>query len=384
MHHFISILSLFFIFFSISAQAEDGIFPDKIVFGQTAAIGGPAAELGLGMQLGILAAFKEKNDAGGINGRRLELITLDDGYEPDRAVENTKKLINAKKVFALIGGVGTPTSGAIEPIITKNKIPYIGPFTGAEFLRKPYKRYIINIRGSYYQETEIMAKYLVDNLGLSKISILYQDDSFGTAGESGLEMALKKRNLNFHGEARYKRNTEAVKRAVLELSNNTPEAIVMIGTYKPLAKFVKLYQDFKGNPKFIALSFVGTEAFAQKLGAAGKDIVITQVVPSPFNTKLEIVKKYKNAIFNYAPEAKLGHVSLEGYIVGLVAITLLENTNDELTRENFIDAVSKVGTFNFEELNLNYGTEDNQGMDTIYGTKLTGDRKFETFNNFIE
>ena len=384
MYRFATILSLLLVFISFQASAEDGIFPDKIIFGQTAATDGPAAKLGLGMQLGILAAFKEANDKGGVKGRSLELVTLCDGYEPDKAIVNAKKLIHEEKVFALIGGVGTPTSGAILPITSKNKVPYIGPFTGAEFLRNPYKRYVVNVRGSYYQETEMMAKYLVDNLGLSKISIFYQDDSFGRAGESGLEIALEKRGLKFHNEARYKRNTTAVKRAVLDISKGSPEAIVMIGTYEPLAKFVKVYKDFKGSPIFITLSFVGTEAYTKELGEAGEGAVITQVVPSPFDEKLEIVKNYKKAIADYDPEATLGYVSLEGYVAGQLAIKILEKAGDEPTREGFIDAVSELGALDLGGLRLNYGPEDNQGMDVIYGTKLSGDGKFEAFDSFLE
>lgn len=175
-----------------AARAESGVTSDKIVFGQSAATAGPAAALGRGMREGLLAAFNEANEKGGVGGRKLELITYDDGYEPNRAIANTNKLIDEDKVFAMVGEVGTPTSKAAQPIASKAKVPFIGPFTGAEFLRSPYQPYVVNVRGSYFQETEAMVEYLTERLNVSRIAILYQDDSYGRAGLAGVQKALKK------------------------------------------------------------------------------------------------------------------------------------------------------------------------------------------------
>src|SRR3954451_1954678 len=137
-----------------TSRADPGVFDDRIVFGQSAAFDGPAAALGLGMREGILAAFREANSAGGVNGRRLELVFYDDGYEPEKAIANTQRLIDKDEVFALLGEVGTPTSSAVQPIATQAGVPFIGPMTGAGFLRSPLLSNVINIRGSYDQETE--------------------------------------------------------------------------------------------------------------------------------------------------------------------------------------------------------------------------------------
>src|SRR5271166_5218963 len=181
---------------STAALAEDGVFKDKIVFGQVAVLEGPAQALGRGMREGILAAFDEANRAGGIDGRKLELKSLDDGYEPEKTIEAIKKALDEDKVFALIGPVGTPTSKAGQPIATDAKVPFIGPFTGAEFLRHPYNRYVVNVRSSYFQETEAWIEHLTKDLGISKIAILYQDDTFGLAGLAGVKLAMAKRNMS--------------------------------------------------------------------------------------------------------------------------------------------------------------------------------------------
>ena len=184
----------------ISTLAGPGVYDKRIVFGQSAAFKGPAAALGIGMREGILAAFAEMNATGGVHGRKLDLVSYNDGYEPNTAIDNTKRLLQADKVFALIGEVGTPTSKAVQPIASDAGVPFIGPFTGAEFLRNPYKRSVINVRASYFQETEAMVERLVKDLAISRIAILYQDDSYGRAGLVGVRKALEKRNMELVAE----------------------------------------------------------------------------------------------------------------------------------------------------------------------------------------
>src|ERR1043166_5640874 len=188
---------------AIAAAAEDGVSADAITFGQAAVLEGPASALGQGMRTGIQAAFDEVNARGGVAGRKLKLISRDDGYEPDRAIAQTKKLIGEDKVFALIGPVGTPTSAAAQPIATAAHVPFIGPFTGAGFLRNPKLENVINVRASYGAETEAWIKHLTEDLKVRKIAIFYQDDAFGRAGLDGVKAAMGKRGLELAGEATY-------------------------------------------------------------------------------------------------------------------------------------------------------------------------------------
>jgi branched-chain amino acid transport system substrate-binding protein len=157
--------SLVFGLAGTSALAEEGVTKDRIVFGQVAALEGPAQALGQGMRQGVLAAFAEANRAGGIAGRQLELKSADDSYEPQKMIEAMKKMLGEENVFAIIGSVGTPTANAGQPIATEAKVPFIGAFTGAEFLRNPHKRYVVNVRSSYFQETEAWIEHLTKDLG---------------------------------------------------------------------------------------------------------------------------------------------------------------------------------------------------------------------------
>jgi len=356
-----------------TARADSGVFDDRIVFGQSAAFEGPAAALGQGMREGILAAFNEANNAGGVEGRRLELVTYNDGYEPENAIANTRRLIDEDKVFALVGEVGTPTSSAAQPIATEAGVPFIGPFTGAGFLRNPDLANVVNIRGSYDQETESWIEHLTADLNVKRIAILYQDDSFGRAGLSGVQKAMQKRSMELVAEGTYERNTTAVKMSVLAIRKADPEAVVMVGAYKPCAEFIKLARKLGMKSMFINISFVGSNALAKELGADGEGVVISQVVPFPEDTGLPLVAHYHAAMKAMDPSAEPGFVSLEGYMVGSLIVQVLRKTQGELTREGFLSTLTTVGTFDLGGVSLTFGPGDNQGMDSVFLTAIFAD-----------
>jgi branched-chain amino acid transport system substrate-binding protein len=358
---------------AVVAHAEPGVFDDRIVFGQSAAFEGPAAALGLGMREGILAAFSEANSAGGVNGRKLELIFYDDGYEPEQAIANTERLIGKDGVFALVGEVGTPTSNATQPIATQAGVPFIGAMTGAGFLRSPLLGNVINIRGSYDQETESWIEHLTTDLGVSRIAILYQDDSFGRAGLSGVSKAMDKRGLKLVAEATYERNTTAVKMALLAIRKSDPQAVVMIGTYKPCAEFIKLARRLKLNPVFVNISFVGTNALAKELGEDGQGVVVTQVVPFPGDAGLPLVARYQKALKDANPDAKIGFVSLEGYMVGRLIVEALGKMQGPVTRAGLLSTIKDVGKFDLGGIALSYGPDNNQGMHQVFLTVIQAD-----------
>jgi branched-chain amino acid transport system substrate-binding protein len=356
-----------------ASRAEPGVFADRIVFGQSAAFQGPTAALGLGMREGILAAFKEANTAGGVNGRRLDLISYNDGYEPDKAIANTNRLIDKDKVFALVGEVGTPTSHAAQPIATAADVPFIGPFTGAAFLRNPSLGNVINVRASYDQETEAWIEHLTTDLGLKRIAILYQDDSYGRAGRSGMVKALAKREMKLVGEGTYMRNTTAVKTALLEIRKANPQAVGMVGAYAPCAEFIKLAREIGSDWVFVNISFVGPDALAKALGKEGQGVVITTVVPFPEDSKIPLVAQYQKALKAADPGAAPGFVSLEGYMVGRLVVQALEREGKQVTRAGLLATIKKVGIFDLGGVTLHYSATNNQGMQQVFLTEIEAD-----------
>lgn len=366
------------------AQAEMGVHADKIVLGQSAALGGPAAALGTGMKTGLMAAFKEANDAGGVHGRKIELISYDDGYEPERAIANTNKLIDQDKVFALIGEVGTPTSKAAQPISTAKMIPFIGPFTGAGFLRDPKNSNVINVRATYDQETEAWIKHLTEDLGFKNIAILYQDDGFGRVGLSGVTKAMDKRGLKISAEGTYPRNTTAVKKAILAIKKVKPEAVVMVGAYKPIAEFIKLAKTVKMDAVFVNISFVGSKALSKELGPDGAGVVITQVVPFPWDAGLPVVAQYQKALKALDAKEEPGFVSLEGYLVGRLTIEALTKAGKDVTRKGLLDTIYKTGTFDLGGAKLEFGPGDNQGMGEVFLTVIQPDGTFKSVSKLTK
>ncbi len=358
------------------ALAEDGVSPDRVVFGQVAAFEGPAAALGTGMREGLLAAFEEANRAGGVHGRQIALETADDGYEPDRSAEAVRAMIAGGAVFGLVGPVGTPTSKVTQPIATKAGLPFIAPFTGAGFLRDPELRNVVNIRASYAAETEAWIRHLVDEEGLSSIAILYQDDAFGRVGLAGVTEALGRRGLELAAEGTYTRNTTAVKSALLAIRKAKPDAVVMVGAYKPVAEFIKLARKLKLDAAFVNISFVGSKALSEELGPDGEGVIVSQVVPFPWDAELPLVAAYQAALVARDPGAEPGFVSLEGYIAGRVALAALEAAGPDLTRTGFLAAVEAMDALDLGGITATFGPGDNQALDRVFLTRITAEGGF--------
>lgn len=355
----------------VPAQADPGVSATEIVVGQSAALSGPAMALGTGMRTGMEAYFNEVNAAGGINGRKIRFVARDDGYEPEKAIAATKALLDEDKVFALVGEVGTPTSKAAVPIAEAAKAPFIGPFTGAEFLRNPYNPYVVNVRASYYQETERMAQYLVDVKKLTKIACFYQNDGYGEAGLAGIKQALERRKMELCATGNYERNTVAVKTGLMAIRKGEPEAIVMIGAYKPCAEFIKLGRK-SGLDKalYLNVSFVGTAALKTELGDEGEGVIITQVVPLPTDAKVAVVDEYQKALKKHFPSAEQDFVSLEGFLAAKLFCEVLRKVEGEPTREKLLATIKSVGKWDLGGVTLVFGENDHQGMDEVFLTHI--------------
>ncbi|MCV6592186.1 MAG: ABC transporter substrate-binding protein [Silicimonas sp.] len=352
---------------TVTAPADD----NAITFAQVAAFEGQAGALGKGMRDGILAAFEEANRAGGIHGRPVRLETFDDGYEPDRSIEHVRKAIATSNYIGLIGPVGTPTSKATQPLATEAEMPFVGAFTGAGFLRNAELTNVINVRATYGAETEAWIAHLVDDLGMRDIALLYQDDGFGKVGLNGVTAALDRRDMKLVATGTYMRNTTAVKSALLDIRKAKPDAVVMVGAYRPIAEFIKVARQIEFNPTFVNISFVGSRALADELRGDGEGVIISQVVPYPWDTSLPVVDMYLKALKAVNETAEPGFVTLEGYLVGRVALRILDAAGPDADRAAFLAAMGTLGHFDIGGLTFTYGEGDNQGLDTVFLTRIT-------------
>jgi ABC-type branched-subunit amino acid transport system substrate-binding protein len=370
---FRSLLSALVLAVAGSAAAQQGVTDSQIVLGQSVALTGPAQQLGLDMQLGATLYFNVVNARGGVNGRKIVLKTLDDGYESTRAAENTKKLIQQEKVFALFGYVGTPTSQASLPIFTEAKVPFVGPFTGAELLRTPVNPYIFNVRASYWDETEAIVQHLTA-MSVNRIAVFYQNDSYGLAGLTGVERALKKRNLEIVAKGTVERNTVEVKKAIEEINKAKPQAVVMISAYKSCAAFIKDMKKAGANPTFWNVSFVGSKALAKELDKEGRGVQISQVVPFPWDGSVPVVREYQKLMAEAKAEPGFG--TLEGYIAAKVMVEGLRRAGKRLDRESFIRAMETIQDYDVGGFKVSYGPGKRSGSQFVDLTIISKEQKF--------
>ena len=279
-------------------------------------------------------------------------------------------------MFALIGAVGTPTTTATVPIAKAKKVPFIGPFTGAGFLRAPDLDNVVNIRASYGAEAEAWIKHLTEDLHVRSIAIFYQDDSFGRDGLAGVKLALGKRNMELTAEGTFERNTIAVGSALRTLKRSEPEAVVMVGTYRPCAEFIKLAHKSGFNPIFVNISFVGANALARELGPEGNGVIVSQVVPFPWDTSVKVVADYQAAEKAVDPELKPEFVSLEGYLSGRLAVAALEAAGPNPTRAGLLKVIGDVGKFDVSGSVITFGSQMLDAPPKVFLTVIQKDGSF--------
>ena len=355
---------------------------EPLVLGMSTALTGPASFLGLNMKAGVEAAIHERLQKGGIRGRRLALICLDDGYEPAMTAPNMRQLIHEHDVLAVIGNVGTPTAVAAIPIANTSKVAFFGAFTGAGILRKsPPDRYVINYRASYAEEISAMIEALIAYADIKpeEIAFFTQRDAYGDAGFAGGMAALKKRGLKDENRivhSRYERNTLAVENGLADivLADPGPKAVIMVGAYAPCAAFIRLAKQSGLEALFLNVSFVGAEPLAQALGADGDGVIITQVVPH-FNADLPIVARYRKAMDARHGDLMKSFISLEGYVAAQILFKALDTIEGPITREAVVVALEGLGDFSIGmHQQLHLSRRDHQASHLVWPSVLSNGR----------
>lgn len=367
---------------------DQGVTATSILLGTSTAYSGPSRELGQNMVLGMRTYFSFVNDNGGVHGRKLELQVLDDGYDPDRALANMHELFEQRRVFAVVGNVGTPTARLTVPYAIEQKRLFFAPFTGANLLRQdPPDRYVFNYRASYADETAAMVRYFVEvrRIEPRRIAVFAQNDSFGDDGFQGVVKAMRMYGLREEEILRvgYERNTLEISAAVASIQARGEEvaAVIMVPTYKVAAKFIKQVRVQHPQMEFAAVSFVGSDALAEEFREIGPEfgagVLVTQVVPY-FRSNATGVIRYRELLRKYSPEHQPGFVSLEGFIAAQCLVEGLRRAGPNLTTESLIDALESM-----RDLDLGigpiirFGPSRHQASDKVWGTRLTAQGEFE-------
>ncbi len=357
------------------AWADPGVTPTTIVLGQSAALTGGSAHIGLEMRDGALAYFDYINSKGGIAGRKIILKTLDDAFQAPRAAKNTEELVRRDGVFALFGYVGTPAALAAMPLVAKENLPFFAPFSGANSLHGTLNRNVFNVRAGYALEMDKILEN-VAAMGVKKIAVLYPNDEYGKAGLAAAEYALKKHHLTILGSATVERGSSDVTAAVAKMRALQPQAVIIISAYKSSASFIHaMRKDAISIPYFWNISSVGGQSLATELGADARGVMISQVIPSPWNTKLGVVKEYTR-LYLGQPGRHPGFVSLEGFIAAKAMVEGLERAGANLTRPSFVKAVESMHRVDLGGYVLKFSDSEHEASDFVDLTVIRNDGSF--------
>ena len=356
------------------AYGQNGVTANRILLGQAAVFSGPAAQLGIQMRNGIKAYLDHVNEKGGVHGRRIELVTEDDRYEPSVAPSATRKLLDEHRVFALLGYVGTPTGAAHLPVVTQARVPLVGMFTGAEILREPFNRYVFHVRASYYDETEKIVEQVLSTGG-RKISVFYQADAYGEAGRKGTELALGRRGMKIHSNGTVERNTLKIEAAVKTIHASEPDAIVMVGAYAACAEFIRQMRKSGSGATFYNVSFVGSKALADALGGDGSGVAISQVVPFPWALSVPVVKEYQ-LLAKKAGFSDYNFSAMEGFLTAKVMVEGLRRAGRNPTRDGLIDALERMQDVDLGGFYVSYSPKNHAGSKFVDLTIIGRQGKF--------
>jgi len=352
--------------------AEPGVTETTISLGMSAPLSGPAGAQGQELKNVISAYFEQVNKSGGINGRKLQLTVLDDGYDPEKTVANTRTLIETNKVFALLGYYGsTAMTEAMNQVFGPARVPMIGGISGAMSLRQapsgnPNNRYMFIQRASYANEAEAIGTQLA-TLGLKNIAVFYQNDGFGKAGLEGLTSALKKHNLAPSATGTVERNSDDIGKALESIAKVNAQAVVMVTLHKPTAAMVKALRKANQSPMFMTLSPVSAEQLTQELGNEARGIGISQVMPYPWNDTVPVVREYQHFVGKQGPYS---YNSMEGFIIAkLVVESLRKAGGKELTREKLVSTLESTNQ-DFGGYRVAFGPNNRAGSQFVQLTVI--------------
>lgn len=348
--------------FTAGASFAQGISADRITLGHSGALSGPLSELNKEYLSGATLFFDRLNRQGGINGRRVELLTLDDAYDPEKAAANVRTLIEQQKVFALFGCFGTGPSLRMVPIAAQARVPFFAPYTGADALREPANPYVFHLRASYGQEIEAMVEHLT-KLGIKSIGVVHHADPFGEAGLKAAEEALGRRGLKPAVVAPIASGGADAAAAVRKVAQANPAALIMVTAGNSSAALLRAIEASDARPMLLGLSVISSKQLIRELGEKAHGLVIAQVVPTPFRIDLPVVREYRQ-LAEKAGQS-FSHTALEGYFAARVFTEALRRAGPTPSRDGLLNALHGLGNWDVGGLQLEYSSRRQVGLSYV-------------------
>jgi ABC-type branched-subunit amino acid transport system substrate-binding protein len=371
----IAALTAFAVAATLAQAQPSGVSAQRIVIGQSVPLTGANAELGNDIRNGALAYFRKVNDAGGVHGRKIDLVSIDDDNKVPRAEANTKKLVEEDGVFALFGYASATLSRPALPFVEKHKVPFLAPFTGADPMRV-FHKYVYNMRGSYAEELEKIVDHFAP-LGIKRFSIVHYDDVVGRENFTAVDRALKKRGLEAVSVASFKdRAKPDIEAGVKEVAKGQPDVVILTTLYKATADFIRLSQKTNLGAQMASNSFPGASPLAKELGKQGEGVIVATVVPPPTKRSLPIVKEYQQAMEHHFGKKEWSFTSLESYIGAKVLVEALKRAGPRPTREGLMSALDNLKDFDVGGYSVSFAHDNHNGSSFVELTVIGEGHKF--------
>jgi branched-chain amino acid transport system substrate-binding protein len=366
---------------ALAQGAPSGVTDAEVVFGMSAAFSGTAKELGRNMKVGFDVAFAAANEAGGVHGRKLSLVALDDNNEPAKAQATIRELVEKRKVFALTGNVGSAAIESYMPYLLDRQVMLFGAMSGAGFLRSdPPDRWVFNYRASYAEETAAAVRWLVEvkRIRPSEIAFFGQEDGYGESGWKGYSQTLRRYRRDPARGLRtgFKRNTvdvdDAVKRIRQAATSGKVRAVVMVATHRPAAKLIERLHGL--GLTFTNASAVEAHELADDLGQIGaryaEGVVVTQVVPMP-TARASAILRYQDQLRKFAPGERPDFLSLQAWVSAQILVEGLRRAGRNLTTDSLVEALESIRGLDLGiGVPITFGPSEHQASHKVWGTVL--------------
>ncbi|SFP28936.1 ABC-type branched-chain amino acid transport system, substrate-binding protein [Variovorax sp. 770b2] len=304
-----------------------------ILIGQSCQLSGPLAPLTREIQEGAGWCFEQVNAKGGVHGRKLRVVALDDAYDPQRTADNVRLLIEKHGVFALFNLAGTPTTLAALPVVREHKVPLVAPFTGTDALRSGFDRYVFNVRAGYADEIEKIVQHLAV-LGIDRVGVAYLDNAFGTGGLDAVKGAAARRGVALAAATPLAVDGSGLRASAQDLARARPPVIVLATAGKVTSDFIAAYSSSGASAQFYALSVVSSQQLIQALGDRSKGVAIAQVMPYPWGSATRLARELSDLAGRKGVEAGYNH--MEGFVSARVLVEGLQQAGPSPTRESLV------------------------------------------------
>jgi ABC-type branched-subunit amino acid transport system substrate-binding protein len=351
-----------------AVAAAPGITPTEILVGQDIDLTGTIAVRMKPLVAAADAYLERVNAAGGVHGRRIRVIRTDSANKPDRTKANVKALVEKENVFAMWGISGTGNVGAALPYLEERQVPLVGSTSGADPFYTKRHPMLVNLKAGYGDEIRRMAQHLKDSY-LSRVGVIYLDNGFGREANKSAEVAVKERGLELVAVTKFKEDGSDIAQAVEAMVKASPQAVMLLTLSGPAPKLVEAYLRTGSRTQFFALSIVASDALHKAIGDKSRGIIVTQIVPFPWDRGVPIVKDYQElmqakGVKDFSPSGMEGYILAKGLVEGLRA------AGKDLSRDRLIQAFEKMHASDFGGYRISFSPSDHNGSNFVEITMI--------------